>query len=71
MGNENVVYCNGIDRQLARVLVAAADRDLARKISEHPLLGIPGFVKDVIAGRTEGEAVEHFERKNKMAERAA
>jgi len=28
-----------------------------------------GFVNDLIAGRAEHEAVEHFERENRMAER--
>ena len=31
---------------------------------------MPGFVNDLIAGRTQREAVEHFERENRMAERA-
>lgn|SRR6266850_5705470 len=37
--------------------------------SLHPLLGMLGFVNDLIAGRAEHEAVEHFERENRMAER--
>jgi tetratricopeptide (TPR) repeat protein len=67
---ENLVYCDGMDRQLANTLLAAKDKDLARQVAKHPLLGMPGFVNDLIAGRTEQEAVEHFEQENKMAERA-
>ncbi len=37
----------------------------------HPLIGIPGFVQDLNAGRTEDEAVARFEIENRMAERAA
>ena len=40
-------------------------------VAEHPLLGMPGFVQDLIAGQTEDEAVEQFEQENRMAERAA
>jgi tetratricopeptide (TPR) repeat protein len=67
---ENLVYCDGMDRQLANTLLAARNHDLARHVVKHPLLGMPGFVNDLIAGRTEHEAVEHFERENRMAERA-
>ena len=42
-----------------------------RGVAGHPLLGMPGFVNDLIAGRTEREAAERFERENRMAERAA
>ena len=45
----------------------ARDRDLARRVSDHPLLEMPRFVKDLIAGRTEQEAVEHFERREEEA----
>jgi tetratricopeptide (TPR) repeat protein len=67
---ENLVYCDGMDRALAHTLLAAKDKDLARSVAKHPLLGMPGFVNDLIAGRTEHEAVERFERENRMAERA-
>ena len=67
---ENLVYCDGMDRQLANALLAERGQDLARHVAKHPLLGMPGFVNDLIAGRTEHEAVEHFERENRMAERA-
>ncbi len=67
---ENLVYCDGMDRLLANTLLAARNQDLARHVAKHPLLGMPGFVNDLIAGRTEDEAVEHFERENRMAERA-
>ena len=67
---ENLVYCDGMDRQLAKTLLAARDQNLAHHVSKHPLLGMPGFVNDLIAGRTEHEAIEHFERENRMAERA-
>ena len=67
---ENLVYCDGMDRQFASTLVAARDQDLARHFAKHPLLGMPGFVNDLIAGRTEHEAVEHFEQENMMSERA-
>jgi tetratricopeptide (TPR) repeat protein len=67
---ENLVYCDGMDRGLAHTLLAARDKDLARNVAKHPLLGMPGFVSDLIAGRTENEAVERFERENRMAERA-
>ncbi len=68
---ENLMYCDGMDRQLAKELLAARDQDLAHQVAKHPLLGMPGFVNDLIARRTEDEAVEHFERENRMAERAA
>lgn len=67
---ENLVYFDGMDRQLANTLLATRDQDLARSVVKHPLLGMLGFVNDLIAGRTEHEAVEHFERDNRMAERA-
>jgi tetratricopeptide (TPR) repeat protein len=68
--SENLVYCDGMDRQLASTLLAARDKNLARQVAKHPLLGMPGFVDELIARRTEHEAVEHFERENRMAERA-
>jgi hypothetical protein len=49
-------------------LLAAQDRDLARRVAEHPRLGMPGFVHDLIAGRTEQEAVERFEQENRMGD---
>jgi tetratricopeptide (TPR) repeat protein len=67
---ENLVYFDGMDRQLANTLLATRDQDLARSVANHPLLGMLGFVNDLIAGRTEHEAVEYFERENRMAERA-
>lgn len=67
---ENLVYCDGMDRQLAKTLLAARDPDLARRLVNHPLLGMLGFVNDLVAGRAEHEAVEHFERENRMPERA-
>ncbi len=71
MPTENLVYCDGIDRALAKTLLARRDRDLARSVAKHPLVGMPGFVDDLIAGRSEQEAVERFEQENRMAERAA
>ena len=70
MPTENFVYCDGMDRRFANTLLAARDQNLARRVAKHPLLGMPGFVKDLIAGRTEREAVERFEQENRMAERA-
>src|SRR5262249_23356414 len=67
---ENLLYFDGMDRQLANTLLAARDQDLARHVAKHPLLSMMGFVNDLIAGLTEREAVEHFERENRMAERA-
>lgn len=67
---ENLVYCDGMDQRFANTLLAAMDPDLARQVKRHPLLGMQGFVNDLIAGRTECEAVERFESANKMAERA-
>jgi tetratricopeptide (TPR) repeat protein len=67
---ENLVYCDGMDRALAHTLLTARDKDLARNVAKHPLLGMPGFVNDLVAGRTEHEAVERFERENRMADRA-
>lgn len=66
---KNLVYSAGMDRQLANTLLAARDRVLARHVAQHPLLRMPDFVNDLIAGRTEQEAAEHFERENRMAER--
>lgn len=71
VATENLVYCDGMDREFAETLLAARDQDLARNVAKHPLLGMPGFMNDLIAGRTEQEAVERFERENRMAERAA
>ena len=68
---ENLVYYDGMDRQLANTLLAARDPDVARRVVKHPLLSMLGFVNDLIAGRAEHEALEHFERENRMAERAA
>ena len=39
-------------------------------MAKHPLLGMPGFAQDLLAGHTEQEAVERFEQENRMAERA-
>jgi tetratricopeptide (TPR) repeat protein len=68
---ENVIYSDGMDKEFALRLLAAQDRDLAARVSRHPLLGMPSFVQDLIAGRTEDEAVARFEQENRMAERAA
>ena len=68
---ENIVYCDGMDKELAVRLLVAQDRALADRVKNHPLIGISGFVQDLIAGRTEDEAVARFERENRMAERAA
>src|SRR4029077_11854247 len=70
VARENLVYCDGMDQEFASKLLAARDRDPARRAAKHPLLGMPGFVHDLIAGRTEPEAVERFEQENRMAERA-
>ncbi len=67
---ENFVYSDGMDQQFAKTLLAARDPNLARQVEKHPLLGMPDFVNDLIAGRTELQAVEHFEQENRMAERA-
>jgi hypothetical protein len=67
---ENLVYCDGMDQRFANTLLAATDQNLARQAERHPLLGMQGFVNDLIAGRTEREAVERFEGENRMAERA-
>ena len=67
---ENLVYFDGIDRELANTLLESRDEGLAQSVSEHPLLGMLGFVNDLIAGRTQREAAHHFERENGMAERA-
>jgi tetratricopeptide (TPR) repeat protein len=68
---ENLVYCDGMDLEFATRLLAARDRDLARRVAKHPLLGMPSFVRDLMAGRAERKAVERFEQGNRMAERAA
>lgn len=67
---ENLVYCDGMDRALAHKLLAATDKGLAQNVAKHPLLGMPGFVNELIAGHTESEAIERFERENRMPERA-
>jgi tetratricopeptide (TPR) repeat protein len=67
---ENFVYSDGMDQQFAKTLLAVRDPDLARRFEKHPLLGMPDFVNDLIAGHTELQAVEHFEQENRMAERA-
>lgn len=68
---ENFVHGDGMDRRFASTLLAARDQNLAMQVAEHPLLGMLGFVSDLIAGRTEREAAERFEQQNRMAERAA
>lgn len=68
---ENVIYSDGMDKEFALRLLAAQDRDLAARVAKHPLMGMPSFVQDLIAGRTEDEAVARFEQENRMAERAA
>lgn len=68
---ENLVYCDGMDRQLAKTLLAAKDQEIARRFAKHPLLGMPSFVNNLLTGHTEQEAVEQFERENRMAKRAA
>lgn len=70
MPEENLVYCDGMDKDLAMRLLARCDRDLARRVEKHPLLGMPIFVNDLLAGRMEEDAVQHFEQENRMAERA-
>lgn len=64
------VYCDGIDRERSLKLLSAHSEELARQVDKHPLLAMPGFVDDLITGRTTEEAVERFERDNRMAERA-
>ena len=59
-----------MDREFAHHQLAKRDQNLARRMAKHPLLGMPGFVQDLLAGHTEQEAVEHFEQENRMAERA-
>jgi tetratricopeptide (TPR) repeat protein len=68
---EHIVYCDGMDRRRAKTLLAAHDPDLAGNVAAHPLLGIRGFIDDLIAGHTVDEGVERFERENHMAKRAA
>jgi hypothetical protein len=60
-----------MDRGAATSVLAAHDRGLANSVADHPLLGIRGFIGDLVAGCTVDEAVERFERQNQMAERAA
>jgi tetratricopeptide (TPR) repeat protein len=67
---EHFVYGDGMDQQFANTLLAATDQNLARQVAGHPLLGMLGFVNDLIAGRTEHEATERFEQENRMKERA-
>ena len=67
---EHFVYGDGMDQRFAKTLLAATDQNLARQVAGHPLLGMLGFVADLIAGRTEHEATERFEQENRMAERA-
>lgn len=70
MVSENLVYCDGMDREFAARLLAARDPDLARRVAKHPLLGMPDFVNDLNAGRTDEEAILRFEQANLMADRA-
>ena len=67
---ENFVHGDGMDQRFANTLLAARDQNLATRVAGHPLLGMLGFVNDLIAGRTEREAAERFEQENRMAERA-
>jgi tetratricopeptide (TPR) repeat protein len=69
--SEHLVYCDGMDRRRAKTLLAAHNPELARNVAAHPLLGIRGFVDDLISGHPVDNAVERFERENHMAERAA
>ena len=71
VATEHIAYFDGMDRRRAKTVLAVHDPDLARNVAAHPLLGILGFIDDLIAGRTVDEAVERFERENEMAERAA
>lgn len=64
------VYCDGMDRERSLKVLSARNQDLARQMDKHPLLAMPSFVEDLIAGRTEREAVERFEHDNRMGERA-
>lgn len=68
--SENFVHGVGMDQRFANTLLAARDQNLATRVAGHPLLGMLGFVNDLIAGRTEREATERFEQANMMAERA-
>jgi tetratricopeptide (TPR) repeat protein len=68
---ENLLYSDGMDREFAQRQLAERDEDLARRMAKHPLLGMPGFVQDLCTGHTEQDAVERFERENRMVERAA
>ncbi|MFZ4765872.1 MAG: tetratricopeptide repeat protein [Roseimicrobium sp.] len=70
VADENVVYCDGMDKEFAVQSLVAQDRDLVARVAEHPLLGMPSFVQDLIAGRSEEEAAARFEQDNRMAERA-
>ena len=67
---ENFVHGVGMDQRFANTLLAARDENLAAQAAGHPLLGMLGFVNDLIGGRTEHEATERFEQENRMAERA-
>ena len=67
---ENFVHGVGMDQRFANTLLAAKDQNIAAQVADHPLLGMLGFVKDLISGRTEREATERFEEVNRMAERA-
>lgn len=67
---ENFVYGDGMDQRFANTLLVARDQNLATQVAGHPLLGMLGFVNDLIAGRTEREATARFEQQNRMAERA-
>ena len=69
--DENLVYSDGMDKEFASRLLADRDRDLASRVAKHPLMGMPSFVQDLVAGQTEDEATERFECENRMAERAA
>jgi len=71
LAGENLLYSDGMDQKFAQRQLAQRDADLACRMAKHPLLGMPGFVQDLLAGRTEQEAVEHFEQESRMAERAA
>jgi tetratricopeptide (TPR) repeat protein len=68
---EHFVYGDGMDQQFAYKLLVTTNDNLARQVAGHPLLGMLGFVNDLIDGRTEHEATERFEQENRMAERAS
>lgn len=67
---ENLLYSDGMDREFAHRQLAERDQVLARRMAKHPLLGMPGFVQDLLAGHTEQKAVERFEQENRMVQRA-